>query len=284
MPLWVPFNEWGWKLHSHDVRPAGTQGASITPGNNVMGSYAQIISGANVVEDVWALEVIFQAGATATAKRDILATIGIDPAGGTSYTDTINHLLASEAASFVSGTGWGISYYFPLFIKAGSSIGCKAQVNNATVGTIRAMVKLYGRPSRPELIKTGSFVRTYGANTAASNGTVITPGTTSQGAWTQLGTLSDNVWFWQLGYGTDDATMANLLYGGGISVGDATNKKIIIDQHLHSTGVNETSHYSQPAESQCYGYGKSGELVYGRLWCSGAADTIKSMIAYAVGG
>ena len=49
--------------------------------------------------------------------------------------------------------------------------------------------KLFGKPTRPELLRVGTKVQTYGAVTASTSGTAITPGTNAMGAYTaSLGT------------------------------------------------------------------------------------------------
>ena len=132
------------------TRPAAAWGTSVTPGNNTYGSYAALISGASVTDDAHGILININSVSTSTAAKDCIVTIGIDPAGGASYTAFIEHLLCSCAGAYASaqcGAG-GVNYYFPVRVPSGSSIAAKASVNNATVGTVRVAVTLY-RTTRP---------------------------------------------------------------------------------------------------------------------------------------
>jgi hypothetical protein len=176
----------GWHLSTATGQPAAAFGTSVTPGNNTYGTYAELIDGALVTDDVWAVRIQVNSNTVSGAARDTLLTIGIDPTAGTSYTDHISHLLVSDANTYTSDHG-GVWYDFPFRIPAGSSIAAKASVNNATVGTLRCWMQLYGRPESSEVSPLGTKFRTFGEVTASSRGTLVTPGTTSEGAWTQLG-------------------------------------------------------------------------------------------------
>jgi hypothetical protein len=274
---------------SNTTAPASSAawGTAVTPGaSNVMGSYATIIAAGSVTHDVYGIYINFSSGGTTTAARDILADIGIDTAGGTSFTALIPSLLASCASTRLGATpSGGIDYYFPLFIPAGSTIGCRAQVNNGTAGSVRCHVIVFGDPSNPELVRCGSFARAFGATAASSSGTAVTPGSSAaEGTYVQLGSATvEDLWWWQVGLGVNDATMAAVSYMLDIAAGDASNKRILIENVVAASNATEelmkelgpfTAHQKVTA----------GDLVYGRASCSGTPDSNVSMIAYAVGG
>jgi hypothetical protein len=272
------------------TQPAYSMGVAITPGNNTYGSYAQIISGANVTDDVYAIEVWFNVGYVDSAARDILVTLGFDPAGGTSYSglggvsgNEIQHLLASCCGSFRSVDMGPQSYYFPVYIKAGTSIGAKASVNNATVGTLNCFVRLHCRPSHPELLRVGSFVRTFGATTASSSGTAVTPGTGSEGSYVQLGSaVAEPLWYFEYGIGVNNATFNNNGHMTDIAVGDASNKKRVIANALAWSSQPEV--LCRPSAGR-HGHAAIGDLVYGRMQAGdNALNTGYSLCAYGVGG
>jgi len=275
-------NEWGLVISSvaDGTRPAAAWGTSITPGNNTYGSYTQVLT-ATSAETYWIRIVITGIGVAATAK-DALVTIGIDPAGGTSYTDTVQHLYASCAPNYHSTLPGPTTYEFPLRIPAGASIAAKASVNNATVGTAGVAIELFGRPSRPELVKAGSFVQTFGATTATSNGTAITIGTTAEGAWTQVGSaLTVPLFFWEFGLGANNGTLNANSFNIDVGLGDASNKKIVIPNAFVGQTTSET--IGKPAAGR-YGLGAVGDIVYIRGQVGpNAADASTSVIAYGVG-
>lgn len=274
-------NVWHSIIESH---PAGssTPGASITPGaSNTFGSYATVLAGASVLDDAFFLEIRICGGAVSAAARDHLVTIGFDPAGGTSFGDKISNLVCGPASAFSTGD-FGTVYRFPLRVKAGTSIGAKASVNNATAGTIRVSVTLYGKPSHPELVQSGSYVRTYGANTATSAGTAITEGASgAEGAWTELGTSADPIWWLQLGAGHNNATSNNNAVFADIGVGDASNKvPVALGVAIGRTTGEAQSVEKHDGPCSC----PSGTKIYGRMSSGGSAMSGGSMAAYGVGG
>lgn len=266
---------------SHDVRPAATRGVTVTPGNNTYGSYATVL-GTPLASDAYAIEIMIQAIAVSAAVTDSLTTIGIDPAGGTAYTDTINHLVTSGAGG--SNAGSAIRYFFPLKIPAGSTIGAKGSINNATVGTQAVAVKLWTKPTKPEYMpKYGTYVTTFGADTANSAGTSVTAGTASNGTYTQLGTavVDAPLFFWNFGYHPkNDISWGAPGNRADLAHGDATTKIPIILQQESYTNTAESVAVVNSGE---YRVVPVGSLIYTRIW-SGNADTAFGAIAYGVGG
>lgn len=262
------------------TRPVVTLwGTSITPGNNTYGTYTEIMADSLVTDEAFMIDIFFSANAVAATSRDTLVTIGVDFAGGTTYTDMeIPHLLATGASVANIGKQW-YGYRFPLRIPAGSAIAAKASVNNVTVGTLGVSCVLYGKPSAPELVRYGTFVRAYGADTANSRGTLVTAGTVSEGSWTDLGTLADDIWAWEFGYGTDSSSLANAWRHVDIGVG--STQKVVIPNAVVSSDNGESI---SKTHALWYGDAKSGEHVHGRIQHSNAADSNASLIAYGIGG
>lgn len=275
-----PPNEWGLVISSvaDGTRPAAAWGTSITPGNNTYGSYVQVLTATS--DETYLMRIVLNSFAVTSAARDALVTIGIDPAGGTSYTDLITDLLASCAHTYTAGP---VVYEFPLRVPAGATIAAKASVNNATVGTGNVAIELFGRPSRPELVKAGSFVQTFGSTPASSSGTAVTIGTTAEGAWTQIGSaLTVPIWAWEFGIGLNNATIVGNTIHVDLGLGNATSRKVAIPNAYVCTTTVET--ITKPAALRTV-LGAVGDLVYVRAQCGpGAADTTASFCAYGVGG
>lgn len=284
--LWTPngAGAYGWSFSSTGTtRPAAAWGTSITPGNNTYGSYTQVLSGANVAKDVFGILIHINSNATSTAARDTIVTIGVDPAGGTSYTDLIPNLLGSSAAGAISiAGGSGIHYFFPLWIKSGSTVAAKASVNNATVGTLRVRIQVFGLPRDRRNIVVGTKCLAYGITAGSSTGTSVTPGTTNEGSWTSLGTIAstDNPWWWQYGMGVNNGTITAVSYGSDLGIGDASNKVIVGEDRIWTGSTAET--WSDDGVGQGYYQAKAGDIVYGRSQASGTAITGLSMAAYGV--
>jgi hypothetical protein len=265
---------------------ASTPGTSITPGNNTDGSYTTILADSAITTDCYAILIHLTAWSTSAADRPALVTIGIDPAGGTSFTDTILYLLASNAGGADTP---GYYYYFPLFIPAGAEIGAKARVDNATVGTGRVHIKVFGRPRRTDALYYGTFVRTFGENIAAgeSRGTSVTPANGSMGSYVQLGSsTAEELWWWQGGLGRHGQTAIpqdSMLFD--VAVGDATDKELVVEKELVTTRTNETC-TKVLSQFDYYNAVPAGANVYGRAATDGAIDGTGGyhMIAYGVGG
>lgn len=284
--LFVPPQGFAWSASNFGATLSNTGiGTQVTSGAaNTKGSTTSLLAGASVTDDVYGIAIGFSGGFTAATIRVWLADIFFDPAGGTAWeaSPRIENLVVNSPCLH-NGGYW---YYFPLFVKAGTSIGMAVQSNNAT-SSLRGLVKVFGRPRAPELLKTGAFVKTFGATTASSNGTSITPGTSAMGSYTaSLGTTANDLWWWQAGLAIDDTTQTNVGYLVDVACGDASNKVLCAENiQMINAGTSEQSGKS------AFGTGlgghqpiASGANVYARAACSGTPDSNVTVVAYGLGG
>jgi hypothetical protein len=258
------------------------QGALITASAsaNVKGATTSCLAGASVTSDVYGIGITFCGGNASATVRRYLADLMIDPAGGTTWVALINNLYVNSPAL----TGGGYRYFFPLFLKAGTSVGLRTQSNVASA-TMRGAVQLYGKPTRSELIKVGSRVETFGAVTATTSGTAVTPGNAVAGAYVSLGTTANECWWWQWGgVGCNDTTQGLNALMGDVAAGDATNKKICADSITQNNTAAEQSGKEALGLRPPYRVIKAGETVYVRVSGSVLGDTTTDTTAYAVGG
>lgn len=279
--LSTPVNEFGLTISSiAGAQPTATIGTAVTPAQNTYGSYATLLSGASVTDDAWRFRLcVHTVGISANSRPGVIA-LGVDPAGGTSFTKVVD-LLVGPASPYGADQN-GYWFEFPFFIKAGSSIGVAASVGSANLTAIRAFIELKCRPTHPELIRAGSYIDSFGVTLASSTGTAITPGTSSKGAWTQMGSnLTKAYWFWDFGYAVANATMTTQTLHIDLGVGDGTNMKTIISNAPLITTASEGAGRKPCGE---YGWGASGDGVYLRVQSGSTPDTGQSAAAYAVGG
>lgn len=281
MTLYVPKKpQFNFTYTNANAAVVAGYGTSITPGaSNTFGSYTEVISDTNVTLDCYGIHICLSNASVSAQAKDLLVTIGIDTAGGTSYVDFISNLIASCASSALVSNG-GHNYYFPVKIPAGTAIAAKASVNNATAGTIRCAIWLFGAPQSTEGLVYGTGVETIGAVTATSAGTAVTPGTSGEGSWTSLGTTTKPCFAWQYGMGVNDGTMAALSYGVDLSYGNGTNQ-ITIDsdkRYISATTESLASELGLPMGCNV----PVGGALYGRISCSGTPDSNVSMAAYGV--
>ena len=263
---------WSYSLHA---TPSTTPGAAVTPGSGSKGSYVQIAAALSY--DAYGILLWFVAGNTTGTIRDILADIHIDPAGGTSYAALggISDIFIPQAGSAVQSGRW---FYFPLFVPAGATIGCRGQANNTS--TFRCRAVLYGRPTNPENVAVAQYSETIGVS--GNGGTPFTCGNLAAwGSWTSLGTTTRPLWYWQLAWGHNVGTTSAQMYWAELGVGDGTNMVTIIPMMpMFNPGTAEAS--SNPLFDGIWEV-PAGATLYVRGSASGTAETTEA-VAVGLGG
>jgi hypothetical protein len=277
-------SSFGFTYDNWGTNPSSTPGTSIVPGaSNAEGSWTQVATGANIAADVYGLSLQVFGGATSATAKNHLLDIGVDPAGGTSYTAVISNLqVGSSPALTVAGAR---EYFFWFYIPAGASVAVRVQGNQATAGTVRVVVRFYGRPKAPEMVPRGSFSETFGTITN-SNGQSVTPGNAADGSWTLLGTTTQDLWWWQLGYGIDNATVTAEYTYIELAFGDVSNKVTIFKMmHVGTTGETAgLAMQTQLVPAAAYQPVPAGAGIYVRMRCNNAPDTGYHVTVVGIGG
>lgn len=271
------YDNWG-------ANPGASIGTSVIPGaSNAEGSWTQIASSANIAQHCYWLYVQVFAGATAATAKNHLLDVGIDPAGGTSYTAFLSNLqVGSSPALTAAGAR---EFIFPIFIKSGSSVAVRIQGSAATAGTVRVAARFYGHPSRPENVPVGSFAQTFGTVTNSS-GQSVTPGNAADGSWVDLGTVSSPLWWWQMGYGIDNGTVTAEYTYIEVAFGDVTNK-VSMFKVMHGGTTGETcglAAQTQMLACAAYNPVPAGAHIYVRMRCNNAPDTGYHCTVVGIGG
>lgn len=275
-------NEFNWSVNNYGSTYTNTGfGTQITAhaSAHTKGDTVELIATAALTEDCYGISISFVGGNAAGTAKNFLVDIMVDEAGGTSWSVKIPDLLVGSPAI----TQRNYRYYFPIFIKAGSSVGARMQANVGAL-TLRCGIKLLGKPSRIELLKYGHTVETYGVQPATnSSGTAITPGTSAMGAYTaSIGTTSRDYWFWQMGWATADGSITAGQYAFDIAVGDATNKRLCIEN------IGCTIDGVEASGKDAFGDGSnillvpSGSSIYGRAACVTTPDAGITFSVYGV--
>lgn len=271
------YDNWG-------TNPASTIGTSVVPGaSNAEGSWTQIASSANIEQDCYWLYIQVHSGAASAAAKNHLLDIGVDPAGGTSYTAIISNLDIGATPS-LSQAG-NREYVFPFFIAAGSSVAVRIQGSNATAGTVRVAARFYGHPTRPEAVPVGTFSQTFGTITN-SNGQSFTPGNAADGSWVDLGSVTSDLWWFQMGYGIDNATITAEYTYIEVAWGDGTNKHTMF-KVMHGGTTGETAGMAaQTSLLACAAYNPvpAGANIYIRGRCNNAPDANYHATVIGIGG
>jgi hypothetical protein len=179
---------------------------------NTYGSWQQLITAQSY--DIYALSLMVKDVQVSASNRSLVLDIGIDPAGGTSYTPIIEKIMISKAGPAANrfAGNWSRYHVFPYYIPAGSTVAVRTL---GIVATSTATVRLVAhmQPERPEFWPKGQYAELIGhggtditVGTALSLFTGAVPGS---GSWISLGSTSRPL-FWLSFMGIDyaDASMA----------------------------------------------------------------------------
>lgn len=264
---------------------ANTWGTSVTPAQDAYGAaYANlgVISSAYDIYE-WSISA-FNIG-VAGASRIGMIKLGMDLAGGTNFTDFLTDLMVGPATgASITGYEFLTGFRFRKRIPAGASIGVKGAVHSATLTAFRSwLYDAVGRPRRPEFARTHEYIDTFGATIANCQGVTVTPGTTNDGSWFEIGTITRRLGWFEYSLALDDSTMtASALYTD-IALGDATNKRVIISNHSTNVSANEIMWRGGTAGVPAIG--NAGDKIYARVQNSTALDNGTYTIAvYGCGG
>jgi hypothetical protein len=270
------YDNWG-------ANPSTTPGTSVIPGaSNGEGGWTQVASSANIAQDCYWIMVTVLGGSTSTAAKNHLLDIGVDPAGGTSYSAIISNLVCGCTAALGSGLR---NFRFPFFIKSGSSVAVRVQGSNATAGTVRVCVKFYGQPTNPENVPVGAIAQTLGSITN-SNGTSFTPGNAADGTYVSLGTTTTPLWWWQLGVQIDNGTQSAHQTYIDLAVGNVTNKKVILRNLMFSSTGEVNGDVFAPNQScgECFWPVPAGAEIWIRGRNNAAPVTGYNATVIGIGG
>lgn len=275
----------GWTYDNYGANPSSTPGTTLTPGNsNADSSWVQIASSANIANNVYGIKLILSTMAThAAANHQVLLDIGVDPAGGTAYVDTISDILCGQITVNFAGAK---QKFFPIYIPAGSSVAVRARSSNATAVSLRVSAKFFGMTSGPHSFPYGQISETLGAIPASSTGTSFTPGNAADGTWVSLGTTTNQLWWWQLCYSISNGTITAERTYIDLSYGDASNK-ILMKRIVALGNTNEYQDECIGANLdfyECYFPVPAGANIYVRGRCENAPDSGYNAVAIGIGG
>lgn len=274
----------GWSYNNYGSNPAATYGGSVTAGGSANTESATplvLATGANLAQDVYLMELHVY-NVSGTGSRPQLMDIGVDPAGGTSYTYIINNIVCGNTGANTTAAH-GYYFLFPLFIKSGSQVACRTQNGQASITTSVA-ANFLGYRSRPEFFPVGSFSETIGTP-SNSNGQSFTPGNAADGSWADLGATSKAMWWWQLSYQINNTTVTAEYTYIDLAWGDASNKHIIM-RAVHGGTTAETCSdlFTANRSIGCYCPVPAGANLYVRGRCNNSPDSGYNALAIGIGG
>jgi len=268
------------KLSNLPSTPAATAGLALNPGSGVnqYTAWAQLFSAAQVTSEIqWLLLKIHSSALSAGTTLTSL-DIGVDEAGGSSYTVKVQDFVITNAPSLIQAGA--IELLVPIKIPSGSSVALRAYIGSSPANPIVIGYALGGSDFAPE----GTAFNSFGAS--GNDGTSFTPGNNTWGSWVELGTTAQDLWFWQLGYRVDNSAITAEYTYIQLAWGDASTKNTILT-YFHGGATTETigSRVSVNLLPQnCFAEVPSGSKIYVRGWCNNAPDAGYKAMALGVGG
>lgn len=216
-------------------RPSATWGTTLTGSatpHALPASPTEVIA-ATTHEWEW-IRLSFHGMAVATTITDALCNVYIGGAG--SEVLLIDSLPCGWSSTAALG-GIPTAYWFPLRIPRGARLS--ASLRNL-IASDTCYIIIEGGVSNGEHW-VGSGVETLGENTAASRGTSVTPGSTSDGAWASIGTTGRKYRYVNIGVmGNNDTSIVAEFMGWDIGSGSA----LLQNMELFMTSDNATEYQS----------------------------------------
>jgi hypothetical protein len=170
---------WAYCSHNLFSVPTLPMGTSVTPGlSNADGSAVKVLPALS--HDAEYLRILIENETVSSSNdNDVLISILIDPAGGTSWSTVIPYLLAGVGlyGSTNSSAGAGGQYDFPIWIPAGASIGAMARGRSSTNAQVQNLTLFaYGGNANPASWWCGQRVSAIGVDAANAWGQSHTAG------------------------------------------------------------------------------------------------------------
>jgi hypothetical protein len=172
-----------------DVTALGTV---CTPGTEDSDGTAVDLFGAALAHDVEYLRLAISATVPGASTNDILLTVLVDPAGGTTWSVLIPFLIVG-ALGDVSTSGAAPAapaghYDFPIWIPAGATVGVQARTAHTVAQSLKVAAFAHGGNRNPASWWCGQRVTAIGITEAESTGTQHTADASgSFSTWTDLG-------------------------------------------------------------------------------------------------
>jgi hypothetical protein len=271
--------------------PSATPGTLITASStaNVKGNTTRLFQ--NVANDIHYMVIAFNGSRVSGVDSSMLADIMVDPTGsaGSSpdlyYTFISNLLCGYLPLAASDGPLGAVVYHFPIYLKMGATIGCRAQSANVS-NIVRCMMWLYGEPRRPQGWWCGSRVETIGITTSRSGGVLVTTPAAAGvfSNWTAVGNVTRATGALQFGaQGGQTITIGGgtqFSYEFGIGTASPDVTAIISPKYEITCSTDERYTGIQPS-GPLFTSLASGSLINARCVNGGVTHTV-DVAAYAV--
>lgn len=261
------------------TRPSTTAyGTSVTCYQNAFTSYTAV--GPAMPGDTCDLCLRITDGGTSTAAKDTVLRLGIDTAGGTSFSAIGDFLIGPTSAYNVGGSKTLI--WLPYKVPSGATIGVVGSVNNATPGTLRCSWTAHPKGGGSAFL--GTAIESVGLTLASSTGTAVTPGQAAEGSWTLLGTLTNAAKYMGVGCSINSGTMTSQTYHIDLSYSTdgGSTKILLVEDQFVVEGSTESLAFDSVWRPLAFADIPPGATIYVRAQCAGVPTANFSMAAWAV--
>lgn len=261
------------------TRPANTAfGTSVTCYQNAFTAYTAVGSALAAATDELIIHVR-DASVAAGGIRSMVLRVGIDLAGGTTFTKLGDFLVGGVPIFNVGGGTTRI--YLPMTIPAGATIGMVGSVNNVTPGTVRCWWRAGEGGAGARLGCTA--IEEVGLTLASSTGTAVTPGQAAEGAWTLLGTLANAAKYMGVGADTANATCGSTIYNVDLaySTDAGATKTIVVEDQEVIEQTSECNGFQAEFRLLAARAVPAGAEIYARAQCSTAPTAGFALAAWA---
>ncbi len=254
--------------------PAATSlGTGYTSGGSSADGTAVTLLSA-LAQDVQSIIIGIAGQNTAAEDNSALGDLLVDPAGGTAWASLVDDLIVGNSETVSASSAMSVWYHFPLYVKAGSSLGFRARKAGATGVAGRVVIRALGQPvGGTDSWWAGTGVETLGAVPASSAGTAITPGNTgTYSSYVTIGTSTKRYRAIQLGCQGGTATANALGYFFELGVGSAAVAGM--SRAWRATNASEAGFYMGAMSAQHCSIA-SGTVIQARATCSGTAQAMQ---------
>lgn len=268
MPLLVPPSIAG--TYQTNLSATARRGTTVTAGATVhtKGAWTELIASTN--KPSYGVTIVFWDVSAGNTLTSMLLDLGYGPVGSEQL------LVENLNAGAAPRTYGGRALMLPIYIPSGARVAARCQ---AAIASDTVNVAVWLHQDAPYPLVAGP-VSTYGADTATSQGTSVTPGSGAFGAWTQLATATARDHrFWALAMDQlEDPTQGLVNYLIELGIGpNSTSVTTIFVCHIAS---DTTEDIGGPVPMLGYAPVPAGS----GLWCRIAADNTEArgIIAYGV--
>lgn len=281
--MYSPTGECLYTVDNFGTNPSATPGSAVTPSTS-SGAPSYSATLLTAAQDLAGLYLRVSDGGATGRNKGAALTIGIDRAGGTSFSDFITNIICGDSGSLIAGVA-GHRFFFPIRVPASSTLAVKIRCNDSVAADVQVGLKGYGQLSGRHLLPSGLWSESLGTLTN-SDGVTFTPGNAADGTWVSLGTLAKAAWWFQLGYQVSGTAVTAERTWVELGAGASGSQRVLLRRGHAGTATEQIGDMldTQLIWHEGYHELQAGTELWVRGRCENAPDTTYNAIAVTIGG